>query len=358
MLYNIIMSYEPKYTITDKIRSNLQEIEKLRNAISGSRILPEVEASVRYRASVESIHSSTSIEGNPLSANQVRAVLASDKVYTKAEYAEIEVKNYQSALKYIQTRRHGSSTISIIDVKELHRIITDRLVSKNRNGKFRFNPVFIENQNRQILYEGADVPIIQQEIGDLLAWLQDHQFTLNPVLLAGILHLHFVAIHPFADGNGRTARALTSLFLALSQYDGDGSLVLDSYYASDRQAYYNVLQLVNGKNYRTSVKADLTPWLEYFTDGFLTSMRVLDAEIRILNLSILHPTGQLKPEDEDILSYTGKFGSISISEAEAILPEMNRRSIQRRLKQLVDDGYLEPIGATRETRYVLKTVSA
>ena len=192
------------------------------------------------------------------------------------------------------------------------------------------------------------------EVEELLTWLKNNQFSVNPVILAGILHFYFVAIHPFADGNGRTARALTSLFLALSQYDNNGSLVLDSYYASDRQAYYAVLQLVNGKSYTTSTKADLTPWLEYFTDGFLTSLHVLDAEIRILNFGMENVTEQLNREDEDILSYAKKFGSINISEAEAILPEVNRRNIQRRLKQLVDAGYLELTGATHDAKYLPK----
>ena len=131
--------------------------------------------------------------------------------------------------------------------------------------------------------------------------------------------------------------------------------MLDSYYASDRQAYYGVLQLVNGKDYATSVKADLTPWLEYFTDGFLTSLHVLDAEIRMINLVI--PNGknvnELDREDQDILSYVSKFGSINIREAEELMPEVSRRSVQRKLKQLVDDGYLTMTGEAREVKYVL-----
>ena len=350
------MSYNPKYTITDKIRDNLQKIEKLRNTVASSRILPEVEVSVRYRASIEAVHSSTSIEGNSLSANEIRAIISSDKIYTKEEYAEIEVQNYKAALDYIETRRHGLNEITIKDALELHRIITDRLVPKRKNGKFRFNPVYIENQDHEVLYEGADKSIVEQEVSSLLTWLKENQFSIHPVILAGILHFHFVAIHPFSDGNGRTARALTSLYLALNQYDNNGSLVLDSYYSSDRKVYYSILQLVNGKNYINSNKADLTPWLEYFTDGFLASLHILDAEIRMLNISLPEnkKLNGLKREDEDILSYVAKFGSINISEAEAILPEMNRRSIQRRLKNLVDADFLEAQGATHDAKYVMK----
>ena len=350
------MNYSPKYTISDKIRNDLREIEKLRGDIRGSRILPEIEASIRLRASVESVHSSTSIEGNPLSANEVRAVITSDSPLTREEYAKIEVQNYKKALDFIDKRRRGSQDIILEDVLDLHGIITDGLVSKSRNGKIRSNPVYIEDQNHDILYEGADADIVKREIVNLIEWIKSNQFTLNPVIIASIIHFHFVAIHPFSDGNGRTARALTSLYLALNQYDSDGSLVLDSYYAQDRKAYYDVLQLVNGKNYTHSNKADITPWIEYFVEGFLSSLHVLDAEIRMLNLSFLDTTQrELSREDQDILSYISKFGAISISDAEAILPELSRRSIQRRLKELVDKGILEILGETHGTRYQLKT---
>ena len=347
------MSYTPKYTINGKIRSNLQEIEKLKDKIRGSRVLPEVEASIRLRASVESIHSSTSIEGNPLDANEVRAIVTSDKVLTKEEYAEIEIQDYKNALDYVDKRRHGNSEMTLGDILELHRIITDRLLNKTRNGKIRKNPVYIENQDHEILYTAMDADKVEGALEELVNWVRASQFSIHPVIIAAIIHFRIVAIHPFSDGNGRTARALTSLFLALNQYDCNGSLVLDSYYASDRKAYYAILQLLNGKNYVFSIKSDLTPWLEYFTDGFLTSLHVLDAEIRMINLAITgKAAATLSREEQDIINFVSKFGSISISEAEGILPEVSRRSIQRHLKQLVDAGYLELVGETHDAKYV------
>ncbi len=349
------MNYIPQYTINDKIRGNLQEIEKLKDQIRGSRILPETEASIRLRASVESVHSSTSIEGNPLNVNEVRAVIMSDRILTKEEYAEIEVQNYKNALDYIDKRRYISKDITLDDILELHHIITDRLLSKSRCGKIRQNPVYIENQSHEILYTAPAPNKVKPALEELVTWMQSSQFSMHPVVIAAIIHFRIAAIHPFADGNGRTARALTSLYLALNQYDCGGSLVLDSYYASNRKAYYAVLQLLNGKNYASSIQSDLTPWLEYFTDGFLSSLHVLAAEIKIINLVLFNEkASDLSREDQDILSYVSKFGSISISEAESIIPEISRRSVQRHLKSLVDDGYLEMVGETHDTKYILK----
>ena len=296
--YNVPMNYVPQYTINEKIKSNLQNIEKLKNDIRGSRILPEAEASIHLRASVESVHSSTSIEGNPLDINEVRAVITSDKILSKEEYAEIEVQNYKNALDYIDTRRHGSPEITLEDILELHRIITARLLDKTRSGKIRKNPVYIENQDHEIIYTAISAEKVEGALRELLNWINTSEFSIHPVIIAAIIHFRIAAIHPFSDGNGRTARALTSLFLALNQYDCNGALVLDSYYASDRKAYYAILQLLCGKNYSFATKSDLTPWLEYFTDGFLTSLHVLDAEIRIINLAVAdkNPTS---PSHED-----------------------------------------------------------
>lgn len=123
----------------------------------------------------------------------------------------------------------------------------------------------------------------------------------------------------------------------------------------DKKTYYAILQLINEKDYAHLKNADITAWLEYFTDGFLSLLHALNAEIRMLNLSLSTGSGNvgLSRENEDILSYVAKLGSINIPEVEDILPEMNRRSIQRRLKQPVDDGYLEAVGATHGAKYIL-----
>ena len=346
------MSYQPVFKVSDRVRRHLQDIERLRSTITSGHILPSVEASVRHRASVESVHSSTSIEGNPLDINQVRAVISSDRILTKQEYAEIEVYNYKQALNYIDRRRSGGD-ITLDDILKLHQIISDRLLDSTRSGKIRRRPVYIEDEQHQIIYTAVDAPRVKNELIDLLNWVEDNQFVLHPVIIGAIIHFHLAAIHPFSDGNGRTARATTALYLALTHYDNDGALALDTYYASDRPSYYAILRRLNGENYASSQQADLTSWLEYFTEGYLTSLRVLDAEIRLLSLATLTDKPALDRNDQDIISYVAKFGSLNISEAESILPELSRRTIQHRLKRLVDQGYLDLVGATHEARYVL-----
>ena len=250
------MSYQPVFKISDQVRRHLQDIERLRSTITSGHILPAVEASVRHRASVESVHSSTSIEGNPLDINQVRAVISSDRILTKQEYAEIEVCNYKQALDYIDRRRRSGGDIALDDILKLHQIITDRLLDSTRSGKIRRRPVYIEDEQHQIIYTAVDAPRVKNELIDLLSWVKGNQFVLHPVIIGAIIHFHLAAIHPFSDGNGRTARATTALYLALAHYDNDGALTLDTYYASDRPSYYAILRRLNGENYTISQQAD------------------------------------------------------------------------------------------------------
>ncbi len=350
------MAYSPKYRITDALLSNIAEIESLRAQISSSYILPERELEMRYRATVEEAHSSTAIEGNPLNLKQVERVLADGTVLTRHRYAEIEVRNYKKALDFVDKRKLASKSIKLDDIRTIHGIITDGLLPEDRVGKLRTVGVDVVNQDDVTLYNAPEAAVLEQELAKLLDWLNASQ-AIHPVIAAAILHYQFVSIHPFADGNGRTTRALTHLYLGLRQYDFRGALVLDSYYLADKQAYYGALHKVQGETYDYATTAALDSWVAYFAEGFLSSTKVLLVEVTILSSVVGgdKPLKRIDPEDADLLNYARQFGSVTLAEAEGILPSVPRRTLQRKLKNLVDKGYLTVSGNTRSTSYAWKT---
>lgn len=344
--------YKPKYTISDKLLCNIADIESLRTQVDSSYILPEREIEMRYRASVEATHSSTSIEGNPLNLKQVEKVLIGGKQLTRHQYAELEVKNYKKALDFIEKRKSIKAPIVMEDVLAIHRVVANQLLSADKVGMLRKNPIYIADQNDNTVYEGPRTDVLNQEINELLSWLAGAD-NIHPVIVAGILHFHFVSIHPLADGNGRTTRLLTSLYLGLKDYDFRSSLVLESYYSVDKQAYYNALSLAN--NYTGRKLAILNPWLDYFAQGFLSSAKVLAIEVNALSgLTKDADKVKITKLESDILSYARQFGSISLSEALDILAGTSKRTIQRRLMKLVDDRYLAVEGDARNTKYIWK----
>ncbi len=351
------MVYCPKYQITDELLTRIAEIESIRTKVAGSYILPEREIELRHRATIEATHSSTAIEGNPLNLKQVEKVLADGTVLTRHQYAEIEVRNYKKALDYIGKRKASSKPIELSDILTIHALIMDGLLPPEKAGALRTVGVDIIDQNDDaVLYKGPEISILKQEVGLLLDWLK-HSENVHPVIAAAILHFQFVSIHPFSDGNGRTTRVLTQLYLGLRNYDFRGALVLDSYYSVDRPEYYNALHAVQGKNYKTAAVATLDSWITYFTEGFLSSAKVLSVEITVLSSIITgdKPVLRINAEDADLLSYAKQFGSISLAEAESVLPHVPRRTLQRKLKTLVDKGYLATLGNTRSTVYLIRS---
>lgn len=344
--------YKPNYSISDKFLRIIAEIESLRTQIDSSYILPEREIELRYRASIEATHSSTSIEGNPLNLKQVEKVLIDGRQLTRHQYAEQEVKNYKKALDFIEKRKSINAPITIEDILAIHRVVASQLLSADKVGVLRQNPIYITDQNDNTVYDGPETDILVQEIDDLLTWLKDAD-DIHPVIVAGILHFQFVSIHPLADGNGRTTRLLTSLYLGLKDYDFRSSLVLESYYCVDKQAYYNALSLAD--NYTGRKLAVLNPWLDYFAQGLLSSAKILAIEVNALS-GLTKDAGKVKisKSESDILSYVKQFGSISLSEGQDILAGVSKRTIQRRLMKLVDNGYLALEGEARNTKYVWK----
>ncbi len=344
--------YKPHYAISDKLVNDIAMIESCRTNIDTSYILPEREIEMRYRASVEATHSSTSIEGNPLGLKQVEQILTGNTKLTRHQYAEIEVKNYKKALDFIEKRKLNKIPISLQDILDIHSLATNRLLPKEKVGALRKNPIFVADSHDTVVYTGPETTILKREISELINWII-HSDTIHPVIVAGILHFWLVSIHPFADGNGRTSRLVTNLYLGLVDYDFRSSLVLESYYSVDKQAYYDALDLAD--NYKDRKNADLTPWLQYFVDGFLSSAKVLSIEVNALSgLARMSEKRRISQSESDLLSYAKQFGSIALADAQDILVGVSRRTAQRKLMKLVDNGYLVVKGNGPSTRYVWK----
>ena len=211
----------------------------------------------------------------------------------------------------------------------------------------------------KVVYEAPEDSDVEPALEEYFAWMNSPENKVHPVIIAGILHYIIASIHPFADGNGRTARAAVSLYLSLTNYDFRESLVLDSYYAVDKKAYYDALKGTQRGTYNKAKCADLTPWLDYFTEGFVSSVEILMLELNALS----HIQGgemprRLTRDESDIISYVAEFGSINLSEAQEILPEVSRRTLQRILSKLVSDDYLKADGNGPATKYVLAKKTA
>jgi Fic family protein len=350
----IISMYKPSFDTTPELVNKLTQIENIRAQVDHGNILPERLVNLRYRASVEATLSSTSIEGNPLDIEEVEAVLAK-KLVARSAYHIKEVENYKNALDYISTRKQSGSDITVDDILYIHKLTTSELLPDEKSGNWRTGPVYVvsyKDEKQTIKYTAPAANKIMPSITQLLAWLNGPAKQLSPVVVAAILHLEFVSIHPFSDGNGRTTRLLTLLYLGLRNYDFKGVLVPDNYYIADRPAYYAAIEKSQGKTYHSKgLKVD--SWISYFTTGVLyAALETLEA-ITLATVSDISIRGAKLSDDElSIISYINQFGSISIEEASGFLSHIPRRTIQRRLRGLVDAGYINTSGEAKNTVYI------
>src|SRR3972149_1470371 len=258
--------FKPNFQYTDKIVGELTQIAAARELVLNSPFIPKWEVSLRREAIIRAAHSSTAIEGNRLSLEQV-SDLAHGREIMATRKDKQEVLNYLKVLENIDKLADGK--IQEKNLLHIHNLlIRNTLDNPSDCGVYRTRYVVVGNRlTGDIIFRPPSNEAVPELMKGLIAWANspDAQ-ALDPVIEAGIAHYEFVRIHPFVDGNGRTARVLATLILYLRGFDAKQFFSLDDYYDSDRPSYYRTLQSVDQKS------LDLTNWLEYFVEGVKVSI--------------------------------------------------------------------------------------
>lgn len=348
------MPFNPKYNITDKILNNISQITAGREVIEHSRLIPKWELKLRKEARVHNAHSSTSIEGNRLRLEQVRALSENREVIATAKDKQ-EVINYLQALDVIP-QYAGENRVTVKQLLDIHNKITRGTLKDTKScGAFRNRQVIVGRrifdgtQFREIVeYTPPDTKDVPGLVKDFLDWLNsDKAKEINPVILAGIAHYEVARIHPFIDGNGRTARLLASLILYRRGFDHRRFFALDDYYDEDRPSYYTVLKTVQ-KN-----KGDLTKWLEYFTDGVLYSVnKVKETITRLSFTKKVKEIEQIEltAKQVKILEEMKQKGKITNKDLRAKF-KVSRQAILKEISKLLDAKIIELVGKGRGAYY-------
>lgn len=350
------MVFNPKYTITNKILDNLTLIAAAREVIEQAHLVPQWEAKLRRQALLHNTHSSTAIEGNKLTLEQVEA-LASGKKVIATDKDKKEVLNYIEALERVPTFTEKGK-IQTADLPNIHKIITkDTLRNSSDCGTFRNRQVYVGRRifdgtgfREEIEYMPPETKEVPKLVNNFIDWLNSEEtWEINPVLLAGIVHYEIARIHPFIDGNGRTARLIATLILYLSGFDHRRFFALDDYYDRDRKAYYAALKTVDKET------RDLTKWLEYFTDGVAFSVdEVKETVLRLGAKKKGEKDSQiaLTPKQTKILEYIVSHGKVTNRDLQALF-KVSAQAVHKELTKLVDLKIIKPKGQGRSLYYIL-----
>jgi Fic family protein len=333
------MSYRPQFTITPALLARVESIAVLRERVQGAAVqvawIPALQKDTRAR----NAHSSTAIEGNPLTLEQVRAVEEGEPLSVPAR-ARREVVNYFAALRHIE-KQAAKKRIAHEDVLRLHRIIAGEVMDQGEAGRYRTMRVRV----------GPYVPPPPEEVSGLvfefLEWWNDDSRVLSPVLSSAIVHYRFEAIHPFADGNGRAGRALALWELYRRGFDSHHIFSVDEFYWEDRPRYYAALQAVRQQG------DDLTSWLEYCAEGFQQTLERVWQRIQQFSASRGRPQLVLRPKQEQLLQMLRTRGSLSPREIWDGL-RISKQGAMDLIRPLLKARLIKRVGTLKHGRYVLR----
>jgi Fic family protein len=286
------VAFAPRFGFTGRLVNDLGAIEAARGVIELLPLPPDATLRLRHDALQRSTRSSTQIEGNPLDAAAVRRAIAAGPRVGSA--AEQEVRNYWRGLDHVEDYAARGVPLTEAFIRQLHRIVIVRGAGRRgRASAYRTTecPV-VDTVTRAIDYappEPRDVPVL---MADLAAWARSGEAAEVPVpIRAGIIAHRFLSIHPFDDGNGRTARLLATAELSRSGYRIRGFLSFDEYFNADRARYYASLQMGLPVNfYDGRHDPDHTPWLEYFVGTLAQAARALHERAARLYQAMAPPT--------------------------------------------------------------------
>jgi len=302
------------------------------------------------RALILEAHHTTHIEGTRLTLEQAERLLEGKSVPEADPDDARELLNYRKAFDFVSEYLESGSPITEGLIREIHK----RLVEGVRGGsaapgEYRKVQNYVVNSvTGKVIYTpppALDVPIMMKELVD---WLNRAEET-HPVVVSGVGQFRLVHIHPFLDGNGRTSRLLSTLCLYRAGYDFKRLFTISEYYDQDRQSFYRAIQSVRESD------MDMTGWLEYFVEGLTTQL----AEVRqrgeqAIRRDVLVKQHGLSDRQAKAVQHILEHGSLTIQEFERLCPEVNRRTLQRDLKAMVNKGLLVSEGATNQLIYRLQ----
>jgi len=349
------MPFKPNFIISIPIASALTSIERTRGFLEAANLSKNWVAKMQAQALILEAHHTTHIEGTHLSLDQSKKLIAGEKISGVDSDDVQELLNYKKAFEFVADYVSSQGIITEGLIREIHRRLVDNVRGNSAQpGQYRTIQNYVANSlTRKVIYTpptAYEVPILMAE---LVEWIQNEQ-TIPAVLLSGIAQFQLVHIHPFLDGNGRTARLLSTLCLYRSGYDFKRLFTVSEYYDRNRQDYYNAIQSVRSNN------MDMTGWLEYFCKALETQMHEIQLKgTRAIHLDVLAIEHQLSQRQKHALEYLLERGrEFSIHDYESLCPGIHRRSLQRDLSDLTSKGLIVQSGIKKATRYKINIIES
>lgn len=341
--------------ITPEVLGLIARIDEFKGAWRAlGTLAPDRLSALRRVATIESIGSSTRIEGSKLTDREIGRLLSNLSIQKFETRDEQEVAGYAELMELI-FRAYKDIPFNENHIQQLHQILLQHSRKDERHRghyKTHSNSVAAFDANGAqigIVFETAtpfDTPRLMTELTD---WLNGERARahLHPLLIIGIFVVVFLEIHPFQDGNGRLSRALTTLLLLQAGYAYVPYSSLESVIEASKESYYLALRQTQG-GIRTA-KPNWQPWLLFFLRSLAEQARRLETKIEREKIVL----AALPALSLQIVEFAREHGRITMAEA-IRLTGANRNTLKQHLRGLIERRHLEQRGSGRGAWYGLK----
>lgn len=349
------MPNENDISITTEMLTMIGEIDRFNGTWEGwdTRLTPAELKVMKRVATIESVGSSNRIEGNKLTDDEIEEIFMHISQKSFRSRDEEEVAGYADLIQLIFDS-YRDIPLDENYIKQMHKILLKYSGKDERHrGEYKKDSnrvAAFDASGREIgsIFETAspfDTPRLMRE---LVEWVNERLESkkLHPILVIGVFVVHFLAIHPFTDGNGRLSRALTVMLMLKSGYSYMPYASMESIIEAFKDAYYRALR----RTQRTiwGEKVNYEPWLSFFIASLQKQKRNLEA--KIADLRRKHDN-RLSDTSRAILALFGKDESLSVPIMAAKLNK-NQETIRKAVQALAKQGYLTKLGTTRGAVYI------
>jgi Fic family protein len=332
--------------IIDSFRGYWEGIEKNEN-----RYLKQL----RHIATIESIGSSTRIEGATLTDKEVEKLLHSLKVSKLKSRDEQEVVGYYEVLDVILDS-HTDIRLTENYIKQLHNML---LKQSSKDSRHRGEYKSLSNQvvanypggKQSVIFKTTVPHLVKKEMQELVNWTNKafEQGELHPLIIIGAFVYEFLSIHPFQDGNGRLSRLLTTLLMLRHGYPFIQYVSFEHLIEERKKEYYKAL--MNGQKNRYKKEEKIDQWMVFFLDSITSLIRKLEDKYDEYSSRGAY----LNERQKKVLSVIKKHAPVKFSDIIKVIPEVSRNTLKKDIAYLVNEQSIIKIGQGRGTVYAIKT---
>lgn len=334
-----------RLSVIDSFKGNWKAIEH-----QHSKHLKEL----RKIATIESIGSSTRIEGATLTDAEVEKLLKSVKVTKLKTRDEQEVMGYYEVLQVILDNHHDIK-LSERYIHQLHGMLL-KYSSKDHNHKGKYKT--LSNQvvanypdgTKRTIFKTTEPHLTAVETQQAIKWANE-RFTkqdMHPVVAIAVFVYEFLSIHPYQDGNGRLSRLLTTLLMLQQDYRFIQYVSFENIIETKKEDYYRAL--MDGQKNRGKDTELIDKWVLFFLDCMVVLIQRLEAKYETYSKL----KKELNERQQRILQYIKKKKTVQISEIDSAFKDYARNTLKKDLAYLVNEGLLLKTGEKRGVRYHVK----